>query len=134
MRLDGFKMVVKSGAQAVMQAATKEWGQRTCFLIMLISMAGLTACVNANANTAKTSDGNKTTIEMELNKNYDDKDPFVNEKLFCVSGDLDALSAGGTLKMDGESLIVEVKNNRTNEVLWSNTWEKNKLCYNKNYL
>lgn len=25
--------------------------------------------------------------------------------------------------MDGESVILEVKNNKTNEVLWSHTWE-----------
>lgn len=99
--------------------------KRIILFIMLISMTGLTACANANANTTKPSDGNKTTIEMELDKNYDDKDPFVNERLFCVSENLDALSAEGTLKMDGESLILEVKNNKTNEVLWSNTWEGN---------
>ena len=27
--------------------------------------------------------------------------------------------------MDGESGILEVKNNKTNEVLWSNSWEEN---------
>ena len=62
---------------------------------------------------------------MELDKNYDDTDPFVNEKLFCVSEDLDALAAEGTFEMDGESVFLEVKDNKTNEVLWSNTWEEN---------
>lgn len=42
---------------------------------------------------------------MELDKNYDDTDPFVNEKLFCVSEDLDALAAEGTFEMDGESVF-----------------------------
>lgn len=93
--------------------------------IMLMSMIGLTACVTANANASDTSDGNKTTIKMELDKDYDDTDPFVNEMLFCVSEDLDTLSAGGTLIMDGENIILEVKNNKTNVVLWSNEWEGN---------
>lgn len=93
--------------------------------IMLLSMAGLTACGNANANASDTSDGNRMTIKMELDKDYDDTDPFVNEMLFCVSEDLDALSAEGTLKMDGENIILEVKNNKTNVVLWSNEWEGN---------
>ena len=88
--------------------------------IMLVSMAVLTACVG---NAADTSSGNKTTIEMELDKNYDDSDPFVNAKLFCVSEDLDAISAEGTLAMDGESGILEVKNNRTDEILCSDIWE-----------
>lgn len=89
--------------------------------IMLVSIAGLMACTNASG----TSRGDKTTIEMELDKNYDDTDPFVNEKLFCVSEDLDALAAEGTFEMDGESVFLEVKDNKTNEVLWSNTWEEN---------
>lgn len=91
--------------------------------IMLLSMAGLTACGNANASD--TSDGNRMTIKMELDKDYDNTDPFVNEILFCVSEDLDTLSAEGTLKMDGENIILEVKNNKTNVVLWSNAWERN---------
>lgn len=91
--------------------------------IMFMSMAGLTACVNANASD--TSNGNLTTIKMELDKDYDDTDPFVNEMLFCVSEDLDTLSAEGTLKMDGENIILEVKNNKTKIVLWSNAWERN---------
>lgn len=93
--------------------------------IMLLSMAGLTACGNANANASDTSDGNRMTIKMELDKDYDDTDPFVNEMLFCVSEDLDTLSADGILKMDGENIILEVKNNKTKVVLWSNVWEGN---------
>lgn len=93
-------------------------------IILLIIMAGLTACVNDNANATETSAGNEMTIKMELDKDYDDTDPFVNERLFCVSEDLDVLSAEGTLNLDGESVMLEVKNNKTNEVLWSNTWEE----------
>lgn len=88
-------------------------------------MIGLTACVNTNANVSDTSNGNKTSIKMELDKDYDDRDPIVNEMLFCVSKDLDTLSAEGTLNMDGENIILEVKNNKTNVVLWSNEWKGN---------
>lgn len=95
-------------------------------LIMLIGTAGLTACANADANAGSSSaEGKKMSIEMELDKNYDDKDPFVNERLFYVTKDLDGLSAEGTFKMDGESIVLEVKNNKTKEVLWSKTWEEN---------
>lgn len=92
-------------------------------LIMLMHMAGLTACVNADASGA--SDGNKTTLKLELDKDYDDPDPFVNEILFCVSEDVDASIAEGTLELDGGSVILEVKNNKTKAVLWSNQWEEN---------
>ncbi|MDO4271062.1 MAG: DUF4624 family lipoprotein [Eubacteriales bacterium] len=91
--------------------------------VMLLSMAGLTACVSANANAPNTSSENNTTIEMKLDENYDDTDPFINERLFCVSEDLSTLTAEGTFEMDGESGILEVKDNKTKEVLWSNTWE-----------
>ncbi len=38
---------------------------------------------------------------------------------------MDNLIAEGTFEMDGEKGILEVKNNKTNEVLWSKTWEQN---------
>lgn len=90
--------------------------------IMLVSIAGLTACVRAT--TSDTSSENNTTIEMKLDENYDDTDPFINERLFYVSEDLDALTMEGTLEMEGERGILEIKDNKTKEVLWSNTWEE----------
>ncbi len=87
--------------------------------LIIIGMMTLTACTSA----AGTAGNTKTTIEMELNENYDDADPFINESLFCVSEDVDALTAKGTIEMDGRTGILEVKNNKTNEVLWSNMWE-----------
>ena len=59
----------------------------------------LTACMSA-IDTEK--DTRVTTIEMELDENYDDVDPFINEKLFCVSEDLDNLAAKRTFEMDGK--------------------------------
>ena len=79
--------------------------------IALISMAALTSCKSSIAN-ANTADGVK--IEMQLNENYDDTEPFINEKLFCVSNDLENVTAKCEL---------EIKNNKTNEILWSNTWD-----------
>lgn len=93
--------------------------------MMLLIMAGLTACANDNAAASDQTDGNQTTIKLELDKDYDEKDPFVNEKLFCVSEDLDALIAEGTLNLVGERVSLEVKNNKTDEVLSSHTWEEN---------
>lgn len=87
--------------------------------LILIGVMTLTACTSAVSTAVDT----KTTIEMELNENYDDTDPFINEKLFCVSEDLDTLAAKGTFEMDGRTGILELKNNKTDEVLWSNMWE-----------
>ena len=88
--------------------------------IALISMAALASCISSIAN-ANTADGVK--IEMQLNENYDDTEPFINEKLFCVSNDLENVTAKCELEMDGEKGILEIKNNKTNEILWSNTWD-----------
>lgn len=88
-----------------------------CFI--LIALMTSTACMSA----VGTAEDSKTTIEMELDENYDDTDPFINEKLFCVSEDLDSLEAKGTFGMDGKSGILEVKNNKTKEILWSKMWE-----------
>lgn len=99
--------------------------------ILLVSMACLTACMRADADPSAataasgSSDENKMTINMELDKDYDDTEPFVNEALFCVTEDMDDLIAEGILNLDGDSVILEIKNNKTKEVLWSNTWEGN---------
>ena len=91
--------------------------------IALIGMVSLTSFMNATAIVPDPE--YKVTIEMNLDENYYDTNPFINERLFCVSEDLDTLTAEVTFEMDGESGILEVKNNKTNEVLWSNSWEEN---------
>ena len=92
--------------------------------IILVTMAALTACTNTAVNSDKANATN-TIIEMALDEGYDDIDPFIDERLFCVSDDLDTLIAQGNFEMDGENGILEVKNNKTKEVLWSSTWEGN---------
>ncbi|HBF8753541.1 MAG: DUF4624 family lipoprotein [Clostridiales bacterium] len=92
--------------------------------IILVTMAALTACTNTAVNS-DTANATNTIIEMALDEGYDDIDPFIDERLFCVSDDLDTLIAQGNLEMDGENGILEVKNNKTKEVLWSSTWEGN---------
>lgn len=87
-------------------------------------MAALTACTNTAVNS-DTANATNTIIEMALDEGYDDIDPFIDERLFCVSDNLDTLIAQGNLEMDGENGILEVKNNKTKEVLWSSTWEGN---------
>ncbi|WP_303202255.1 DUF4624 family lipoprotein [Raoultibacter timonensis] len=89
---------------------------------VLMSIACLTACSDAGPHAPDANGGNEKAITLELDRDYDEVDPFVNEKLFCVSEDLDALTAEGTLEANGGSVVLEIKNNRTNEVLWSNAW------------
>lgn len=59
---------------------------------------------------------------MDLDKNYDILDLFVNVCLFCVFNDIDVLDIEIFFKMDGDSGIVEIKDNKIDEILWSNIW------------
>lgn len=90
--------------------------------IILISVMALTSCTSAFPND-RTAAARQTILEMEMDENYDDREPFVNTKLFCVSQDLEQLSAAGSLEMTGGQGCLEVKDNKTNEVLWSDTFE-----------
>lgn len=95
------------------------------FLLAIVCIVGLAACQKTGASQPSAIGNPKsenTSIEMELDQNYDDADPFINARLFCVSEDIAELIASGSFQMDGESGIVEIRDNRTNEVLWSNTW------------
>lgn len=98
------------------------------FLVGIISVISLIACQKTNANQSNVSDtkeSQKTVLEMEMNANYSDSDPFENGRLFCMSEDIETLDAEVYFQMDGESGIVEIKDRNADEVLWSNTWDEN---------
>ena len=71
------------------------------------------------------SDNKNSIFEMELDRYYDDTDPFVNERLFCVSEDISTLKAKISFQMDGKSGLVEIRDNETDELIWANTWNEN---------
>ena len=98
------------------------------FLVGIISVVSLFACQKASANQSNVSDTGetqKTVLEMEMNANYSNSDPFENGRLFCVSEDIETLDAEVYFQMDGERGIVEIKDRNADEVLWSNTWDEN---------
>lgn len=98
------------------------------FIVGIISVVSLMACQNANAsqsNVSDTEEAQKTILEMEMNENYSNSDPFENGRLFCVSEDIETLDVEVYFQMDGESGIVEIKDRNADEVLWSNTWDEN---------
>ena len=97
------------------------------FLVGIISVVSLLACQKASANQSNVSDTEetqKTVLEMEMNANYSNSDPFENGRLFCVSEDIETLDAEVYFQMDGERGIVEIKDRNADEVLWSNTWDE----------
>jgi len=94
------------------------------FLVGIISVVSLFACQKASANQSDTEETQKTVLEMEMNANYSNSDPFENGRLFCVSEDIETLDAEVYFQMDGERGIVEIKDRNADEVLWSNTWDE----------
>ncbi len=97
------------------------------FLVGIISVVSLSACQKASVNQSNVSDTEetqKTVLEMEMNANYSNSDPFENGRLFCVSEDIETLDAEVYFQMDGERGIVEIKDRNADEVLWSNTWDE----------
>ena len=66
----------------------------------------------------------KTVIEMELTQSYDTQDPFIHEKLIYVSKDMDVLELSVSFEMKGESGVLEIADNETKQVLWSDSWEE----------
>ena len=98
------------------------------FIVGTIRVVSLFACQKASANQSNVSDTEetqKTVLEMEMNANYSNSDPFENGRLFCVSEDIETLDADVYFQMDGERGIVEIKDRNSDEVLWSNTWDEN---------
>lgn len=85
-------------------------------IIMIISIASLTACTPQQNWEWK--DNYWNGIKWKLWWYW----PFYQWKV--VSNDLDNLIAELSLEIDGESASLEVKDNKTNEVLWSNIWNE----------
>lgn len=89
---------------------------------LFLTIVLLTSCSSVAASpTTKTI----TILEMELTENYDVSDPFINAKLFCVTENIDTLNMTISFQMEGESGIMEIADNETKEILWSDKWSGN---------
>lgn len=97
--------------------------KKCIWAFLLLFTCSITASSFANQED-RDQESNGTVIEMVLTEDYDDTDPFVDERLFCVSADMNVLTAMASFKMDGESGLLEVKDNETKEVLWNQTWKE----------
>lgn len=89
-----------------------------CFIFILI-LSLLSSCSNIAESLPV-----QTIIEMELTQNYDNADPFINEKLVYVSDSVDTLNLDVSFQMEGESGILEIADNETKQVIWSYTWNE----------
>lgn len=88
--------------------------KRSLCLLLALSLLLLCACSVPGTSA--------TVMEMELSANYDSSDPFINEKLFYVSEDIETLELQVTLEMDAESGLLEIADNNSGAVVWSKSW------------
>lgn len=77
---------------------------------------------NSNTDNSTNSMPPRFEINMELTENYDDADPFIDERLFYVTKDMDTLQLNLLYKMKGEEGILEIADNKTGDVLWMSIW------------
>lgn len=61
-------------------------------------------------------------LELHLSKDYDDKDPFVDERLFYVEKDMEQVQLNFQIKMKGSSGLLEIADNDSEEVFWQENW------------
>lgn len=50
---------------------------------------------------------------------------YPNEKLFYVDENIDTLNLDVSFQMEGESGVLEIADNETKQVIWSDTWNGN---------
>ena len=77
----------------------------------------LTGCQPDKRNSVSTFQ-----LELHMSKDYDDSDPFVDERLFYVDEDMEQVQLDFQIKMKGSSGSLEIANNDTGEVFWQEDW------------
>ena len=57
-----------------------------------------------------------------MTSDYDTTDPFVNEKLFSISDDVDSINFEVSVHMKCERSLLEIADNETKEIIWDKSW------------
>ena len=89
------------------------------FTLLFCIVLLLSGCSKHN----KTSTNYKT--EMEILEDYDDTDPFIDERLFYVTDNTDILKLDISFQIEGESSVLEILDNETAAVLWREELQQN---------
>ncbi len=63
--------------------------------------------------------------EMEILEDYDDTDPFIDERLFYVTDNAESLKLDVSFQIESESSVLEILDNETDEVLWRAELQEN---------
>ena len=70
---------------------------KKCVMLLVLLMAALflTSCSNSSSSTTM-------KMEFEITENYDDSNPFINEKVIYVSENMDKLILDVSFQMKDE--------------------------------
>lgn len=90
------------------------------FFVLLLCSLLLLLWVRAKSHTTI-----KFKTKMELTQDYDDSDPFIDERLFYLTDSIDSLTLDISLQLEGESGVLEIEDNKTKQVLWKDNWKEN---------
>ncbi len=93
--------------------------RNTVLTLMFCIVLLLLGCSEHN----KSSTNFKT--EMEILEDYDDTDPFIDERLFYVTDNTESLKLDISFQIESESSVLEILDNETNEVLWRTELQEN---------
>lgn len=85
-------------------------------LLFILCVVMLAACNRGSA---------ATVIEMEMTQSYDNADPFIHEKLFYVTEDIDSLKLNVTFEMQGDTGLLEIAENQEDKAFYSKSWDGN---------
>lgn len=94
-----------------------------CALLLIVTISFTSCAVSSKKTENDSHESGKTVIELAMTQDYDTTDPFVNEKLFVVSADMEVLEADASCQMDGESGVLEIRDNETRQILWTKAWD-----------
>ncbi|MDE7205971.1 MAG: DUF4624 family lipoprotein, partial [Lachnospiraceae bacterium] len=94
-----------------------------CMFDISLRLSDKIHCYYSNSDNATTAMPPKFEIDMELTEGYDDADPFIDERLFYVVEDIDTLELNIVFEMKGEEGVLEIADNKTDDVLWRSVFQ-----------
>lgn len=87
---------------------------------IIILMIGLMLMVGCGSQTIS----NEFKLKMELTKEYDDTEPFIDARLFYIEKDVDSVTIYFSVTSEGGNGLLKIMDNQTKKVYWKTTWNQ----------
>ena len=63
-------------------------------------------------------------MEMDITEDYDDNDPFIDERLFYVTENVDELKIDFEINFDGVEGVLEIADNKHKNIIWETAFNE----------